>query len=83
MDYDLICVGGGLAGAALGRALAQRGRRVLVIEREARFRDRVRGEYLEAWGVAEAHALDLEGALRSAGAREVPWLTTWVGGAAA
>ena len=78
--YDLIAVGGGLAGAALGRALAQRGRRVLVIEREARFRDRVRGEYLHAWGAAEAHALDLSDVLHAAGACAVPWLTVWVGG---
>jgi glycine/D-amino acid oxidase-like deaminating enzyme len=32
--YDLVTIGGGLAGAALGHALAERGRRVLVIERE-------------------------------------------------
>jgi 2-polyprenyl-6-methoxyphenol hydroxylase-like FAD-dependent oxidoreductase len=83
VTYDLITVGGGLAGAALGRALAQAGRRVLIVEREARFRDRVRGEYLEAWGVAEAHALDLIETLARAGAREMPWITTWVGGMAA
>ncbi len=83
MTYDVITLGGGLAGAALGRALAQAGRRVLVVEREARFRDRVRGEYLEAWGVAEAHALDLIATLARAGAREMPWITTWVGGLAA
>ena len=70
--YDLIAVGGGLAGAALARALAQHGRRVLVIEREARFRDRVRGEYLHAWGAIEAHALDLLGVLSAAGACAVP-----------
>lgn len=75
----MIAVGGGLAGAALGRALAQAGRRVLVVEREARFRDRVRGEYLEAWGVAEARRLGLADTLLAAGAREVPWFTTWVG----
>jgi len=81
--YDVITIGGGLAGAALGRALAQAGQRVLIVERETRFRDRVRGEYLEAWGVAEAHALDLVEVLARAGAREVPWITTWVGGMAA
>jgi len=77
--YDVITIGGGLAGAALARALAQAGRRVLVVEREARFRDRVRGEYLEAWGVAEARRLGLVETLLASGAREVPWLTTWVG----
>jgi 2-polyprenyl-6-methoxyphenol hydroxylase-like FAD-dependent oxidoreductase len=81
VDYDLICVGGGLAGAALGRALAQRGRRVLVVEREPRFRDRVRGEYLEAWGVVEARALGLEATLLGSGACEVPRIAWWVGGA--
>jgi 2-polyprenyl-6-methoxyphenol hydroxylase-like FAD-dependent oxidoreductase len=49
------------------------------VEREARFRDRVRGEYLESWGVAEARTLGLVETLHAAGAREVPWLTTWVG----
>src|SRR4029453_6535599 len=67
-------------GAALGRALAEAGRRVLVVEREARFRDRVRGEYLEAWGAAEARPLRLTEPLLAAGGRGVPWLATWVGG---
>jgi 2-polyprenyl-6-methoxyphenol hydroxylase-like FAD-dependent oxidoreductase len=80
VSYDLITVGGGLAGASLARALAERGRRVLVVEREARFRDRVRGEYLEAWGVAEARALGLEPILHEGGARRVRWLVTWLGG---
>jgi 2-polyprenyl-6-methoxyphenol hydroxylase-like FAD-dependent oxidoreductase len=83
VSYDVITIGGGLAGAALGRALAERGRRVLVVEREARFRDRVRGEYLEAWGVAEARRLGLVDTLLGAGALEVPWLDTWIGGLAA
>jgi 2-polyprenyl-6-methoxyphenol hydroxylase-like FAD-dependent oxidoreductase len=80
VDYDLITVGGGLAGASLARSLAERGLRVLVVEREPRFRDRVRGEYLEAWGAAEARALGLVDALAAAGAREVPLLVTVVGG---
>jgi 2-polyprenyl-6-methoxyphenol hydroxylase-like FAD-dependent oxidoreductase len=79
VSYDVIAVGGGLAGAALGRALARAGRHVLVIEREARFRDRVRGEYLEAWGVAEAHRLGLLEVLAVCGAREVAFVTTFVG----
>jgi 2-polyprenyl-6-methoxyphenol hydroxylase-like FAD-dependent oxidoreductase len=79
VSYDVITVGGGLGGAALGRALARAGRRVLVVEREARFRDRVRGEYLEAWGVAEARRLDLLEVLAACGAREVAFITTFVG----
>ncbi len=38
MDYDLIVVGGGLGGAALAKALAERGARVLVFEREKEFK---------------------------------------------
>ncbi len=63
-DYDIITVGGGMGGAALAKAMAEKGYRVLVLEREARFKDRVRGEWLAPWGVAEAQAL---GSLRLAG----------------
>lgn len=63
-DYDLITVGGGLAGAALARALAEQGARVLVLERETVFRDRIRGELLQPWGVAEACALGIHDLLK-------------------
>jgi len=52
--YDIVTVGGGLGGSALARAMAARGARVLVLEREKQFKDRVRGEFLAVWGVAEA-----------------------------
>lgn len=52
--YDIITVGGGLGGAALAKAMAEHGARVLVLEAESRFRDRVRGESMLPWGVAEA-----------------------------
>ena len=42
--YDIITVGGGLGGAALAKAMAEHGARVLVVERETQFKDRVRGE---------------------------------------
>jgi menaquinone-9 beta-reductase len=58
-DYDIITVGGGLGGASLAKAMAERGYRVLVLERETQFKDRVRGEFLMPWGVAEAEALGL------------------------
>jgi flavin-dependent dehydrogenase len=53
-DYDLAIVGGGLGGAALAKAMAESGRRVLVLEKEPAFQDRVRGENLIPWGGAEA-----------------------------
>jgi menaquinone-9 beta-reductase len=46
MDHDIITMGGGIAGAALAKAMAERGRRVLVLERDTEFKDRVRGEFM-------------------------------------
>jgi len=43
--YDIITVGGGLGGASLAKAMAEHGARVLVLEREQQFKDRVRGEW--------------------------------------
>ena len=50
-------MGGGLGGASTAKAMAERGARVLVVERETNFKDRVRGEWLAPWGVAEAKEL--------------------------
>ena len=55
--YDIITVGGGLGGAALAKAMAEHGARVLVLEREERFRDRIRGEQMSLWGVSETQEL--------------------------
>ena len=55
--YDIIVVGGGLGGATLAKAMAEHGARVLVLERERRFKDRVRGEATWPWGVAELKPL--------------------------
>jgi flavin-dependent dehydrogenase len=64
MAYDLIVVGGGMAGSTLARRMSAGGARVLVLEREAQFRDRVRGESLQPWGVAEAQQLGVAELLR-------------------
>ena len=63
--YDIITVGGGLGGAALAKAMAEHGARVLVLEREKQFKDRVRGENIAPWGVAETQALGLYDLLRT------------------
>src|SRR2546428_4831087 len=78
--FDMVTVGGGLGGAALARAMAERGARVLVLERERRFADRVRGEALMPWGVAEARALGLHSLLLATCGHELPWLDIFVGG---
>jgi 2-polyprenyl-6-methoxyphenol hydroxylase-like FAD-dependent oxidoreductase len=58
-SYDVIVVGGGLGGASAATVLARSGLNVLVLERASTFRDRVRGEWLAAWGVLELEALGL------------------------
>ena len=79
-DYDLITVGGGLGGACLAKAMAERGARVLVVERETKFKDRVRGEWLAPWGVAEAKELGVYDALLSdCGYHPTAWDTRLAG----
>ena len=72
-SYDIITIGGGLGGAALAKVMAERGARVLVLESETRFRDRVRGEVMASWGVAEAKELGIYEIMRAAGGWEIEW----------
>jgi 2-polyprenyl-6-methoxyphenol hydroxylase-like FAD-dependent oxidoreductase len=69
--YDVVVVGGGIAGSALATVLARAGYGVLVLERQTTYRDKVRGEALSCWGVAEMLALDLEEPFLSAGGHYV------------
>jgi 2-polyprenyl-6-methoxyphenol hydroxylase-like FAD-dependent oxidoreductase len=57
--FDLVIIGGGIAGNALAAALARAGNSVLVLERFRVYRDRVLGEYFQPWGVAELQTLGL------------------------
>ena len=70
--YDIITVGGGIAASALAKAMAERGAKVLVLEREKQFKDRVRGEAIVSWGVAEANELGICRLLKDKCAHEVP-----------
>ena len=72
MTYDIVTIGGGLGGAALATAMARNGASVLVLERETKFKDRVRGEGMSPWGAAEARALGLYDLLLSTG-NELHW----------
>src|SRR5580704_6434788 len=64
---EVVIVGGGISGTALANALAGAGRSVTVLERSTEYVDRVRGEYMHPWGVAEAQQLGVIDALERAG----------------
>jgi len=65
---DVAIVGGGIAGASLASALAREGLGVTVLEATTEYPDRVRGESMQCWGVAEARELGVEQVLLDAGA---------------
>lgn len=54
--------------------MAKRGARVLVLEKELQFRDRVRGETLAPWGVAEARELGIAELLLKTCANRILWM---------
>lgn len=76
MAHDVVVVGGGVAGAVLAGQLAREGIRVLILERERNFRDRVRGEALLPWGVNEARDLGIYDLLRGTCGFEVRYWTS-------
>ena len=79
MAYDLIVAGGGIAGSSLARRMAQGGARVLVVEQETEFRDRIRGECLQPWGVGEARLLGVAETLQNC-ANEMRWVDQIING---
>jgi 2-polyprenyl-6-methoxyphenol hydroxylase-like FAD-dependent oxidoreductase len=72
-DYDIIAIGGGMGGACLATVMAEHGSKVLVVERSTHFTDRVRGEAMHPWGVAEVRELGLWPTYAAAGAHELPY----------
>ena len=79
--YDIVTVGGGIAASAFSRAMAESGARVLLLERETMFRDRVRGEAIMPWGSAEAKSLGIYGIIMASGGHELRWYDTYRGSA--
>jgi menaquinone-9 beta-reductase len=77
--YEIITVGGGLGGSALAKAMAEHGARVLVLEREHQFKDRVRGEVMAPWGVAEAKALGIYEPIRATCGQDIQWFAFSMG----
>jgi menaquinone-9 beta-reductase len=59
--------------------MASSGASVLLVERETRFKDRIRGEALMPWGVDEARRVGVYNTLRASCARDVPKLLLKIG----
>ena len=79
MTYDLIIVGGGICGASLALRMAKNGARVLAVERETEFRDRIRGEAMQPWGAGEVRQLGVSEILRGY-ANEMRWFLQIING---
>ncbi|HYE46035.1 MAG TPA: FAD-dependent monooxygenase [Caulobacter sp.] len=69
--HEIIIAGGGIGGSALAAVLAGRGVDVLLLEQSEVFEDRVRGEWIAPWGVAETRRLGLYDVLMAAGGHHV------------
>lgn len=77
---DVVIVGGGIGGASLAYALASANLDVTLLEATVEYKDRVRGESMLPWGVAEARELGVEDVLLSAGAHIAPVWKQYVEG---
>eukprot|EP00026_Physarum_polycephalum_P006414 Phypoly_transcript_06456.p1 GENE.Phypoly_transcript_06456~~Phypoly_transcript_06456.p1 ORF type:complete len:471 (+),score=44.15 Phypoly_transcript_06456:79-1491(+) len=62
-SYDVIVVGAGVVGSAMGFALGKQGRKVLVIEKSLQEPDLIVGELMQPAGVKRLYELGLEGCL--------------------
>ena len=79
MSYDLVVAGGGICGASLALRMAKNGARVLVVERETEFRDRIRGEAMQPWGSGEVRRLGIAEILRGC-SNEMRWFLQIING---
>jgi 2-polyprenyl-6-methoxyphenol hydroxylase-like FAD-dependent oxidoreductase len=77
MFFDVVVVGGGIAGSAFAGLVAERGVRVLVLEKTVEFADENRGEMLWPWGVREAQRLGVYESLVAAGGHVVAGNVSW------
>lgn len=76
-EFDVIIVGGGIGGSTLAASLGEAGLKVELLEREQAFSDRVRGEWLAPWGVAEAKQLGIYDLLMANGGHHLQRAITY------
>jgi len=81
LSPDVVIIGGGIGGGTMATVLARSGLEVIVLERETIYPDRVRGEWIAPWGVAEFKRLGILNLLYENGAihveRNVPYDENW------
>ena len=74
---DVVIVGGGIGGSALGTVLARSGFATTILEKSTVHIDHVRGEWIAPWGVKETERLGLYDTLIKAGGhhlkRHIPY----------
>lgn len=70
-QFDIVVVGGGIGGGALAVTMAKAGKSVLLLEKSEVYEDRVRGEWIAPWGVAEVKRLGLYDLLVGAGGHHI------------
>jgi menaquinone-9 beta-reductase len=68
---QVVIVGGGIGGSALAISLVRSGIETTILEKSTAHVDRVRGEWISPWGVAEAERLGIYELLRQAGGHHV------------
>ena len=81
--FDVVVVGGGVAGSAAAIALAERGRRVLVVEKQRYPAHKVCGEFLSVEVEAALARLGVGAAIRAAGAHPITQTLVTAGDGAA
>ena len=59
--YEVVVVGSGVLGSAIGAALSEDGRNVLIVERDLSEPDRIVGELLQPGGYLALKKLGLQG----------------------
>ncbi|KAK9453228.1 squalene epoxidase-domain-containing protein [Dipodascopsis uninucleata] len=79
-DYDVIIVGSGVVGSALGAKMGRQGRKVLLIERDWSEPDRIVGELLQPGGVKALEKLGLRDCLEGIDSMKVFGYSIFYGG---